>query len=130
MMGSWFDTRVRNRREHTPFASIGLLSFIRRVIGNKPYDAPAYEHTVVLTVASRPDVASRLWYEIEWTGPDGKRLQASSQEFDLLMWRAAETELTAEQKEEGFDIRENLVKQIAAYQEQLALYDEYHQPEK
>lgn len=126
-MSSWFDTRVRNRREHTPFATISLLKFIRNALMNMPMDEKPYDHQFILTVTNRPDVASRMWVEIQWTDANGKRTGAASQDFDLALWRAVETEMEAQEKAENIDPRERLVKLIESYQEQLQAYDQYQE---
>jgi hypothetical protein len=45
-----------------------------------------------VTVVYRPDVASRMWWTIRWTGEDKQQREASAQELDLALWRAAEME--------------------------------------
>lgn len=93
-MGSLFDSFVRSRREHTRWASVSLLSFLKEMIWNGT-DTP-HENTFILRATYRPDVSSRIWYELEWTGMDGKRHSVSSQSYDLLLWRAAEVEAALE----------------------------------
>lgn len=126
-MSSWFDTRVRNRREHTPFATVSLLKFIRNALMNMPMDEKPYDHPFILTVTNRPDVASRMWVEIQWTDATGKRTGAASQDFDLALWRAVETEMESAEKAENVDPRERLVRLIESYQEQLQAYDQYQE---
>jgi hypothetical protein len=57
-------------------------------------------HAVILRATYRGDVASRMWFELEWTGEDEERHSVQSQEFDLLLWRAAQAELQARQDAE------------------------------
>jgi hypothetical protein len=97
-MGSLFDTKVYNRRNSTPWAHVSILSFMREMIWYQ-------ESPVILTANYRGDVASRIWYSLEWTSADGTRKSTSSQEFDLLMWRAAQIELDSREKMEN--VRDN-----------------------
>lgn len=92
-MTSMFDTRVRERREATPWARVDVKAFMQEMAleGGLNPDAPE----VTLTCRYRPDVASRLWWTLEWTGEDGQRHTAGSQDFRLLLWRAAEAEMQA-----------------------------------
>ncbi len=68
-MGSLFDTRVRNRRNHTPWATIALLRFIREMVLNATGDPQ--NHAVILRATYRGDVASRMWFELN--GPEKTR---------------------------------------------------------
>ena len=95
-MGSMFDTNVRERREHTPWATISLTRFFREMVWNE-VDAPD-ENAVQLTVRYRHSVASRMWFRLEWTGEDGERRAAEAQEFELVLWRAAEIEMHARER--------------------------------
>jgi hypothetical protein len=95
-VGSLFDTNVYQRRNHTPLASMNLQSFIRDMVWNGTSD-PA-KNCLVLTASYRHDVASRIWYELEWTGEDGERQSTSAQDFGSLLWRAAEIEMKAREK--------------------------------
>ncbi len=94
-MTTLFDTDVRLRRNHTPWAKMGLVHFMREMALNVPYgdNVSPFDHEVVLKVHYRHAVASRFWWSLEWTGEDEKRHAVDSQEFDLLLWRAAELEM-------------------------------------
>ncbi len=100
-MTSLFDSAVRSRREHTPWARISLLAFMQEMAWNKPPDANAWEHEIVLKCHLRPAVDTRLWWTLEWTGADGERHSVDSKEFDLLLWRAAEMESRIQEKVEA-----------------------------
>lgn len=91
-MSSLYDTDVRNRREHTPWANVNAFRFMREMALNVDDTKPRYEQAAVLSVHSRPDVASRFWWTMEWTGTDGERHSVSAQDLDLCLWRAAESE--------------------------------------
>lgn len=95
-MGSLFDSAVYARRNRTPFSTISFLSFLKAMVWNGS-ERPA-ENEVILRARYRHDVSSRVWYELEWTGGDEERHSASSQEFDLLMWRAAHIEAETQRK--------------------------------
>lgn len=95
-MSSWFDSQVYSRRRETEWARVSMLAFMKDVVWNDN-DVP-HQNKVILSVMHRPDVASRLWFELEWTGMDEKRHVVSSQDFDLLMWRAAQTEINVQRK--------------------------------
>jgi hypothetical protein len=56
------------------------------------------ENAVILHAQYRHDVSSRVWYELQWTGCDGERYNVSSQDFELLMWRAAQVESENDRK--------------------------------
>lgn len=107
-MGSWFDSKVYERRRRNPWMTPGLISFAkdvlmneggRRFLGNE--ETP--DQGVTLTIINRPDVASRFWYTLEWSAASGQRRSVSSQEYNLLMWRAAVTEQDARDEAEGKD---------------------------
>lgn len=92
-MSSMFDTAVYNRRKQTPWARINVIQFLKDMCFNDE------EHrTMSLSVHYRPDVASRFWWVINWTGADGERHEQSAQELDLCLWRAAEAELRIEER--------------------------------
>lgn len=100
-VSSLFDTEVRERRLHTPWAKMGLVHFMKEMALNVPYgdDVNVFDHEVVLKVHYRHAVASRFWWSLEWTGEDGERHLVDSQEFDLLLWRAAEAEMRVREKQ-------------------------------
>lgn len=79
------------KRQATPWDSIGALAFLRDVVG----DATEDPRGATLRLRRRPEVATRQWWEIEWTGADGKRHAAEASSLQLLMERAAEVEMAA-----------------------------------
>jgi len=95
-MSSLFDTEVYQRRNHTPWASMNFLSFVRDMAWHGTADP--VKNGVVFRTYYRHDVSSRMWYELEWTGEDGERHSTSSQDFGLLLWRAAEIEIKTREK--------------------------------
>ena len=108
-MGSLFDSKVYSTRRAYPWAEINLELFAKEAAlsGSEadrklPEAADAMlhkwnyhsgENDFRLTVQYRPDVASRFWFTVEWTGEDGGRHEVSAQELSLCMWRAAVAEL-------------------------------------
>lgn len=81
-------------RTKNPFATISLEKLIGAAMDNVPFDcADFYEHRFELSCVERPDVATRRWYTLSWTGADGKRHHVSASKFGLLLWRAAAIEL-------------------------------------
>ncbi len=101
MMSSEFDTRVYQRENHTPWAMVSLARFMKDMALNGK--APGKE-PVVFSMVYRPDVASRFWFHIEWTGKDGERHEAEAQSFEKMLWRAAEREMQSQQEQkEGKD---------------------------
>lgn len=103
-MTSMFDSAVYQRRKHTPWARMSLLAFARDVIFNEPDlgDVPrkSIPQNVQLTISPRKDVASGVWYELEWVGCDSQRHCVASQEYDLCLFRATEVEIMAREKME------------------------------
>lgn len=110
-MTSLFDTQVANRRKQTQWARINLLAFMREMAYNAPFEANIWEHEVVLKVHKRHDVSSRMWWTLEWTGADEQRHSVDSQDFDLLLWRAAEME---SQIQERVDQERRSLKEVQA----------------
>jgi hypothetical protein len=98
-----FDTAVRERRQHTPWARINLVAFMREMLWNAPYESDVREHATVLRVSARPSVASREWWTLEWTTATGQRGHVEAQYVDLLLWRAAEHEMQQREREEAKD---------------------------
>ncbi len=96
-MTSMFDTAVRERREHTPWASVSPIRFMQdakwNCMSNENHNP--WDHQAVLSVQYRQNVATSEWWTLEWTAEDGQRHRVESQSVDLLMWRAAETEMRA-----------------------------------
>src|ERR1043166_6218381 len=87
-MSSIFDSEVWNlRMQSTTYVSPSLLKFMADAAHNKPKDKYA-EDEVILRVGYRPDVASRLWWKLDWTAEDGRRHCGSAQRVDLCAWRA------------------------------------------
>ena len=50
------------------------------------------ECEVRLSVRPRPDVASRVWYRLEWWGDDGKCHYVEASRMSVVMTRVAEIE--------------------------------------
>lgn len=50
------------------------------------------EAPVTLSVMPHSEVASRVWYSLEWTGDDGKRHTVEASTLDLLMQRMNQVE--------------------------------------
>jgi hypothetical protein len=108
-MGSLFDSTVYATRRAYPWAEIDLEQFAKEAaLSGSDADSKlaaaadsclrgrAYhsgENDFRLSVQYRPEVASRFWFTVEWTGEDGERHEVSAQEFNLCMWRAAIAEL-------------------------------------
>ena len=99
-MSSLFDTEVYQRRNHTPWASVNFLHFVRDMVWNGGGKDPLKDQ-VVFRARYRHDVASRVWFSLEWTGEDGERHNAEAQDFGLLLWRAAEIEMKVKEKKKG-----------------------------
>ncbi len=92
-MTSEFDTRVRARRNHTPWSRMSLVQFLKDAAWNGADGAgEGGSLEAFVSVKYRPDVASRMWWTIRWTGEDKQQREASAQELDLALWRAAEME--------------------------------------
>lgn len=100
-MSSLFDSAVRERRAHTPWARVSPARFLKEAAMNVPDGAPVRDHEVVLRCHERPDVASRFWWTLEWTGEDSERHVVDSQYQDLLFWRAAEEAMRARARAEA-----------------------------
>jgi hypothetical protein len=97
-MGNIFDSNVYLRRTHTPWARMQIVAFMKEMALNVPVGANHWEHRVELSVLYRPDVTTRMWWRIEWTGEDEQRHLAEAQELDLCLWRAAEIELKVRER--------------------------------
>lgn len=97
-MTSQFDTDVRNRRNKTPWAQMSAKSFMTEMMFNgAPKGKDDHATAVAIQVIYRPDVASRQWWTITWPSESGERLEASAQQLDIALWRAAEMELSRRQ---------------------------------
>lgn len=94
-MSSMFDTLVRERREHTPWAKVNAFQFMKEMALNVPSNNSVWEHAAELKVIYRPSVASRFWWTLTWSSVDGERKSVDAQELDLCLWRAAEVETEA-----------------------------------
>ena len=94
-MTSMFDSNVRDRRNHTPWATISLTGFMRDVAVNT-----INFEKVTLTCQWRHSVASRYWWTLQWVDAQGEKHEASAQELDHCLWRAAEMELRARKRQE------------------------------
>jgi hypothetical protein len=104
-MGSLFESQVYSERSRVPWAEIDLIHFAKEaaVSGSDadrklPEAADAClrgrgfhsgQNDFQLTVEYRPDVASRFWFSVQWTGEDGERHCSEAQEIELCLWRAA-----------------------------------------
>src|SRR4051794_24027912 len=99
-MTSLFDTDGRRRREATPWARVNLPAFMREMSWNGEHSAQQAGPPVTLTLRYRHAVSTREWWTLEWTGEDGERHTAESQDFDLVLWRAAELEIRARANQE------------------------------
>ncbi|MCK9593202.1 MAG: hypothetical protein M0Q91_14455 [Methanoregula sp.] len=53
---------------------------------------------VALYLSYRPEVSTRKWWTIEWYGEDQERHDASAQDLDLCLFRAAEIDLRVSEK--------------------------------
>lgn len=93
-MGSLFDSNVYQRRNVTPWARVNVESFMRDAALNGGWEGEPFKRDSVLTCRYRHDVATRLWWSLVWCGEDGKQHEVSASDLDLLMWRAAEVEMT------------------------------------
>lgn len=103
-MSSLFESQVRSRRNHTPWARMSLLTFAKEMAlncGCSCKDKTKGEHGFRLDVAYRPSVASGFWFTVSWCGLEGDRIMAESMELDLALWRAAEIQLEAQRREAG-----------------------------
>ena len=100
-MTSMFDSNVRDRRDHTPWAIMSLSAFIRdmALMGGSQAEERV-NCPVTLTCHYRHSVASRFWWTIQWTDEHGEKHEASAQELDLCLWRAAEMELRVRKRQE------------------------------
>lgn len=94
-MTSVFDTEVRRRREATPWARVDVEAFMRDVALNGGRGMHELGDEVTLTARYRHAVSTRLWWTLSWVGEDGERRTVESQDFGLLLWRAAEAEMQA-----------------------------------
>ena len=106
-MSSLFESKVRDRRNHTEWAMMGLSAFMRdmavsggsqAISGQERPPEGHVSYPVKLTCQYRHSVASRFWWSIEWTDEQGIERRAEAQELDLCLWRAAEIELQVREK--------------------------------
>ena len=100
-MTSMFDSNVRDRRDHTEWAVMSLTAFMKDMAlsGNSQTEERA-TCPVTLTCHYRHSVASRFWWTVTWTDEQGEKHEASAQELDLCLWRAAEMEIRARKRQE------------------------------
>lgn len=92
-MSSLFDTLVRNRRNHTKWARMSARAFMEEMVWNGAAKKIGDQAVPVsVSVVYRPDVASRMWFTVTWPSENGDVLEASAQELELALWRAAEME--------------------------------------
>jgi hypothetical protein len=94
-MSRIFDSLVYARRPHTPWSRMSLLDFAKDVC-LRHLEKPAIERCFELRMFYRADVATRYWFDVSWSGPNGERLSASGQSLDLALFRAAEIEIQAQ----------------------------------
>ena len=93
-MTSLFDSNVYERRKHTPWAEVNLEDFMRDMaVSTIDFKK------VTLTCHYRHSVASRYWWAIEWTDESGVEHLAEAQELNLCLWRAAQMELQARERQ-------------------------------
>ena len=99
-MTTLFDSDVRIRRNHTPWATMRVQAFMKEMAYNifQGDKRDAIENRVILECHYRHQVASSFWWTITWTGEDGQRHSAEAQELDLCLWRAAEIEMRIRRK--------------------------------
>lgn len=83
-MSSFFDSAVHSLRKHAPFANPSILHFMKEAVLNNGGDAR-------LTIDYRPAVATRIWWQLEWTDQKGEHREVSAQELNLCAWRAIQT---------------------------------------
>lgn len=90
-MSGEFDSRVYARRQHTPWARMSLTAFMSEVMYRS--NKENITQHAALYLSYRPDVASNKWWTIEWYGEDQETHDASAQDLDLCLFRAAEIDL-------------------------------------
>lgn len=90
-MGSAFDAMVRARREHTPWAHISLTALMKEL-------AEEGDKGVTLTCTYDFKQVTRCWWTLTWTDEDGHQHSVGSQQYDLCLWRAAETVMQQREK--------------------------------
>lgn len=78
-MSSIFDSAVYSLQQSAPFAGPKPMSFIA--------EKARWNGEVKLTVRPRPEVASRLWWVLEWI-EDDQPVSVSAQTSELCFWRA------------------------------------------
>lgn len=101
-MNSLFDTLVRNRRINTPWARMSASAFMNEMAWNGAPKKPGDPATPVsISVVHRPDVVTRMWYTVSWPSEKGEVLEASAQELELALWRAAHMEIDRRKLREG-----------------------------
>lgn len=69
-----------------PWVNVSLLAMIRDVVE---------QGSITLTVRLRPDVQTRRWYTLHWTGADERAHGVEASDLQLLLRRAAEIEQLA-----------------------------------
>lgn len=88
-MSSLFESRVRERRHHTPWTELNVDEMLADLTLNNPSQAPA-----TLTCEYRHSVSTRFWWTLDWTGADGQAYRADAQTLQVCLWRAAEREVS------------------------------------
>lgn len=69
-----------------PWVNISFSAMLRDVVD---------QGAVTLTVAPRPDVQTRRWLTLEWTGADERPHRVEASDMQLLLRRAAVVEQQA-----------------------------------
>ena len=94
------DEQIRKRRAFLPWCIMNLPRFIQDVVGlamarTKKGDLAPDRSFVELKVLHRPDIDSGFVYQLAWLSADGTWQAVRAANWELLLFRAAETELQA-----------------------------------
>jgi hypothetical protein len=87
------------------------------------------EAEVHLIVTPRHEVASRVWYTLEWTDDDGQRHKAEASTLALLMQRANEIETNLRAREVNLPCHAANIEDPAV-QQHLLMFNEQRQTEE
>jgi hypothetical protein len=85
-MSSEFDLRVRERREHTPWAVVSIERLMREML----WGARQGKMNVTLSCEYRADVDTRTWWTLRWNNVQDAPCFAAAKSLELCLWRAAE----------------------------------------
>ncbi len=123
-MTAKFEQDVRDRRDHTPWASLDLKSFgrdmarngaaaDRRIAESEGYDPEQFvsrknDFTVIIQCV--PESRSGFWYVVKWTGADGQRRCEDGEHLHEVLWRAAHIELNTVKRLEREKCEEECVR--------------------